>query len=69
MNELKAAKAMGLQYNVTFRILDEHTGQVVSEHIGHNQATNSLLLGVAHYLKGDGVLNQGAQFQLQKQVR
>ena len=51
---------MGLQYNVTFRILDEHTGQVVSEHIGHNQATNSLLLGVAHYLKGDGVLNQGA---------
>lgn len=59
VNELTAAKAMGIQYNVTFRVLDATTGDVVSEHIGHNQATNSLLLGIAHYLKGDGILNQG----------
>ena len=26
---------------------------------GHNQATNSMLIGIAHYLTGDGILNQG----------
>lgn len=53
------AKRMGIRHNVTIRVLDEKTHEVVSEHVGHNQATDSLLTGIAHYLKGDGILNQG----------
>ena len=53
-------KRLDFKQNVTIRVIDEPTGQVVQEHVGHNAATNSLLTGIAHYLMGDGVLNQGA---------
>lgn len=59
MSILNIAKHLGVSHNVSFRVLDRITGQVVQEHTGHNAATNSLLLGIGHYLKGDGVLNQG----------
>jgi hypothetical protein len=59
MNYLNIARNLGVEYNVTFRVLDESTKKVVSEHVGHNQATNTMMTGIAHYLKGDGILNQG----------
>ena len=59
MNYLNIARNLGVEYNVTFRVLDEETKDVISEHIGHNQATNTMMTGIAHYLKGDGILNQG----------
>lgn len=49
---------MPIQHNVTLRVLNPD-GSVAQEHTGHNMATNSMLTGIAHYLKGDGVLNQG----------
>ena len=58
-NPLDIIKRLDVKQNVTIRVIDEATGQVVQEHIGHNAATNSLLTGIAHYLMGDGVLNQG----------
>lgn len=59
MDILKAAKEMSVSQNVSFRIYDQYTGKLIQEHIGHNCATNSALVGIAHYLVGDGVLNQG----------
>ena len=59
MNPLVAAKNMGVQYNVTFRVIDRSTGKVSQEVIGHNSATKSMMIGIGHYLLGDGVLNQG----------
>lgn len=59
MSTLNAAKNIGIEHNVLFRVIDVNTGKVVQQHEGHNSATNSLLTGIAHYLKGDGVLNQG----------
>lgn len=56
---LKISKNLGYRQNVSFRILDEKTGKVVSEHRGHNSATNSLITGIAHYLVGEGTYNQG----------
>lgn len=58
-NSLTPNKNLGIKQNVTFRVIDERTGNVVQTYQGHNSATNSLLYGIAHYLKGDGVLNQG----------
>lgn len=58
-NILDILKRFDVQQNVTIRVIDEPTGQVVQEYIGHNAATNSMLTGIAHYLVGDGVLNQG----------
>lgn len=58
-NPLDIIKRLDVKQNVTIRVIDEPTGKVVQEHIGHNAATNSLLTGIAHYLMGDGVLNQG----------
>lgn len=60
MNAINAAKNMGVNYNVTFRVIDKGTNKVVSEHIGHNQSTDRLLSGIGHYLKGEGVLGQGS---------
>lgn len=57
---MQISKHLGIQHNVMFRVIDLATNKVVSEHVGHNQATDSMLSGIAHYLKGDGVLNQGA---------
>ena len=58
--KLESGKPLGIQHNVTIRVLDPQTRKVVQEHRGHNMATNSMLLGIAHYLIGDGVLNQGS---------
>lgn len=58
-NPLDIIKRLDVKQNVTIRIIDEPTGKVVQEHVGHNSATNSLLTGIAHYLMGDGVFNQG----------
>jgi hypothetical protein len=44
--------------NVMINVIDRATGKIVQSHIGHNECTNSMLIGVAHYLCGDGVLNQ-----------
>lgn len=59
MGIIKLAKGIGMNHNVSIRVLDEKTGELVSQHTGHNNATNTLLTGIAHYLKGDGVFNQG----------
>lgn len=48
-----------LVHNVSFNIYDEITGKLVNHTEGHNMATNSMLLGVSHFLTGDGVYNQG----------
>lgn len=56
---MQVNKNLGLEYNVTFRVIDEVSGRIVSEHIGHNSVTSTLISGIGHYLKGDSVLNQG----------
>lgn len=50
---------MGLENNLCIRVLDATTKEVIQEHVSHNTVTNSMLTGIAHYLTGDGVLNQG----------
>lgn len=47
--------------NVTFNVYDEVTHKLVSSVTGHNRATSSMLIGIAHYLMGDGVKNQGSE--------
>lgn len=59
MSLLEAAKRMDMQHNVWFRVIDPRTREVVQQVAGHNAATNSMLTGIAHYLVGDGILNQG----------
>ena len=56
----QAAKSMSIEHNVTFNVIDCATGKIVQTHEGHNAATNSMLTGIAHYLTGDGVLNQAS---------
>lgn len=59
MNSIsEISKRVSLSHNVLLRVLDPD-GTVVQEHEGHNCATDSMLYGVARYLVGDGVLNQG----------
>lgn len=55
---LQIAKNLGIKYNVSIRVIDEPTGRIVSEHIGHNAATNTLLTGIAHYLAGEALSGQ-----------
>lgn len=55
----KFNKDMRIDHNVQFRIFDKTTGALVKVYEGHNAATNTMLTGIAHYLSGDGVLNQG----------
>ena len=57
-NILQIGKNLGMRHNVSFRVIDNATQKVVSTHVGHNAATNSMLLGIAHYLVGDGIFNQ-----------
>ena len=59
MNTTISAKRIDMKHNVSIRVLDEATGQVVCAHTGHNASTNTMLTGIAHYLTGEGVLNQG----------
>lgn len=56
---LELSKEMRLEHNVQIRVLDKVTGECVEAHEGHNAATNSLMYGIARYLTGDSVLNQG----------
>ena len=56
---LEIAKGLGIRHNVTIRVMDEATGKVVSQHTGHNTATNSLLSGIGHYLMGEGTFTSG----------
>ncbi|MBO4541811.1 MAG: hypothetical protein J5725_01375 [Bacteroidales bacterium] len=56
---LDIIKRLDVKENVVIRVMDEATGEVVQEYSGHNAATNSMLTGIAHYLIGDGVFNQG----------
>lgn len=56
---LQLNKNLGIRHNVSFRVIDKSTGKVVQQVDGHNAATNSMLIGIAHYLTGDGVFNQG----------
>lgn len=58
MGALDIAKRLDIKHNVSIRVLDEVSGKVISEHTGHNASTNSILTGIAHYLTGEGVLNQ-----------
>ena len=54
MSIIKQAKNLGLRHNVSIRVIDGPSGRIVSEHIGHNNATNSMITGMGHYLKGSG---------------
>ena len=60
MSKFELGKNMDIRHNVQFRVLDRATGKVVKVYEGHNQATNTMLTGIAHYLQGDGVLGQGS---------
>ena len=53
------AKRLDARHNVCIRVIDEPTGKVVSQHVGHNAATNSLLTGIGHYLMGEALSTQG----------
>lgn len=57
MNSLEIAKNLGIQYNVSINVIDEPSGKVVQQHIGHNAATNTLLTGIGQYLLGGSVTN------------
>lgn len=57
---MEVAKRLDMKHNVCIRVIDEPSGKVVSEHIGHNAATNSMLTGIAHYIAGEGLNNNSA---------
>lgn len=57
-NKLSAYKNLSIKQNVAIQVIDEATGAVVQEHVGHNSATNSLLYGIAHHLAGDFLPNE-----------
>lgn len=57
---LDIAKNLGVHDNVCIRVIDEITDEVVSEHIGHNAATNTLLTGIGQFLMGEA-LSTGAE--------
>lgn len=59
-NQIKIpGRHFGINHNVTFLVRDANNMKVQAIHRGHNAATNSLISGIAHYLTGDGILNQG----------
>lgn len=53
------AQPLAIEHNVSINVIDERTGDIVQHHEGHNAATNSMITGIAKYLAGDGVFNQG----------
>lgn len=57
--DVKKLQPISIEHNVSIDVIDERTGRVVQHHEGHNAATNSAILGIAKYLIGDGVFNQG----------
>lgn len=56
---LEIGKSLGLQHNVCIRVIDEPTGKVVSQHMGHNAATSTLLTGIGQYLLGGATTGAG----------
>lgn len=52
-------KNFAINHNVSFNVYDAITHKLKRHHEGHNATTNSMLMGIGHYLVGDGVLNQG----------
>lgn len=54
---------MRITHNVTFRVIDRGTNKVVKEYIGHNMATNSMVLGVGYFLAGGGDLDPNAIYK------
>lgn len=60
MSILNLSKNLGMRQNVLIRVIDQTSGKVVQQHVGHNTATNTMITGIAHYLIGDGVLNQAS---------
>lgn len=57
--ECEIAKNLGIKHNVCLRVIDEVTGQVVSQHVGHNAATNTLLTGIGQFLMGGSTTGAG----------
>lgn len=60
---LEIARNLGIQYNVCLRVIDEPTGKVMAQHIGHNAATNTLLTGIGQFLLGGSVTGSGELLQ------
>ena len=59
-NQIKIpGRHFGINHNVTFLVRDANSMKIRAIHRGHNAATNSMITGIAHYLTGDGILNQG----------
>lgn len=59
-NQIKIpGRHFGINHNVTFLVRDANNMKIRAIHRGHNAATNSMIAGIAHYLTGDGILNQG----------
>lgn len=56
---LDIAKSLGAKDNICVRVIDEPTGKVVSTHIGHNTATNTLVSGIGNFLLGAGLDGNG----------
>ena len=56
---MEVFKNFGIQQNVQLNVYDEMTRKLIRSVQGHNSATNSMLTGIAHYLIGEGILNQG----------
>ena len=56
---LSAARQLRIDHNVCIRVIDEKTGAIVSEHTGHNAATNTMLIGIGKYLIGNSTTGQG----------
>ena len=59
MGLIDVSKLLSIQNNVSIRVYDEATHKLVSQHIGHNAATNSLFMGIGQFLMGETILNQG----------
>lgn len=57
MGTIEIAKNLGLRYNVSINVIDEPSGKIVQQHIGHNAATNTLLTGIGQYLLGGALTN------------
>lgn len=52
-------KNFAINHNVSFNVYDATTKELKRHYEGHNAVTHSMLLGIGHYLLGDGTLNQG----------
>jgi len=59
----QTAKSLGMQHNVCLRIIDEPTGKIVAQHVGHNAATNTLITGVGQFLLGGSTTGAGELLQ------